>query len=106
MITDITPKELKARLDAGEDIDVIDVREDWELARSKLSNIIHIPMNDVPDRLDEITKDKPVVIMCHHGNRSEQVINWLETEDYENLLNLVGGIDRWSHEVDSSIPLY
>src|SRR5688572_9143098 len=104
---DITAKQLKARLDAGEDITIIDVREDWEVAQSKLTQAIHIPMNDVPDQVDQIPKDKPLVIMCHTGRRSEQVALWLESnEDYEDVLNLVGGIESWSVDVDPSIPRY
>lgn len=101
---DITAKQLKSRLDAGEDITIIDVREDWEVAQGKLAQAIHIPMNDIPDSLDQVPRDKPVVIMCRSGNRSDQVIQWLEIEeDYDNLMNLVGGIIDWSRDVDPSI---
>jgi len=103
---DIAPKDLKARLDAGEDMDIIDVREDWEVQIGTLPNVIHIPMNDIPDAVDRISKDKPVVIYCHTGVRSEQVALWLESEDYENILNLVGGIAGWKRDVDPSIPGY
>jgi rhodanese-related sulfurtransferase len=101
---DITPKELKARLDAGEDIDIIDVREDWEVAKGMLAEAVHIPMNDIPDMLDQIPTDKPVVIMCHLGSRSSQVVAFLEAQGYENLMSLDGGIARWSKDVDPSIP--
>lgn len=103
---DIAPKELKARLDAGEDIDIIDVREDWEVNIGTLPNAIHIPMNDIPDALDKVSNDKPVVIMCHTGRRSEQVTFFLEGEGYENVYNLVGGIAQWIRDVDPSIPSY
>ena len=98
---DISVKQLKTRLDAGEDITIIDIREDWEVGQGMLAQAIHIPMNDVPDAIDQIPQDKPVVIMCRTGNRSQQVIQWLEIEeDYENLLNLAGGIDSWANEID------
>ena len=103
---DITPKQLKSRLDAGEAIDIIDVREDWEVAQGMLANAIHIPMDDIPDAVDQISKDKPVVIMCHTGRRSEQVAMWMDTEGFDNVLNLVGGIDQWSREIDPSLPRY
>jgi sulfur-carrier protein adenylyltransferase/sulfurtransferase len=101
---DITAKQLKSRLDAGEDIIVIDVREDWEVAQGKLDQAVHIPMDNIPDSIDQIPQDKPVVIMCHTGRRSEQVILWLEAEeDYENLHNLVGGINAWADEFNPSL---
>jgi len=103
MVVDITPKQLKARLDAGEDIDIIDIREDWEVAQGTLAEARHIPMDDIPDSLDDIPKDKPVVIMCHTGRRSEATAEWLSTEDYDNILNLVGGIAAWSADVDPSM---
>src|SRR5689334_9876477 len=103
---DISAKDLKTRLDAGENIDIIDVREDWEVQIGTLPNAIHIPMDDIPDSVDKISKDKPVVIMCHTGRRSEQVVMWLESEDFENLYNLVGGIAAWKADVDPSIPGY
>jgi adenylyltransferase/sulfurtransferase len=103
---DIAPKELKARLDAGEDIDIIDVREGWEVNIGTLPNAINIPMDDIPESLDKVSRDKPVVIMCHTGRRSEEVTYWLETEGYENVYNLVGGIAQWIRDVDPSIQSY
>jgi rhodanese-related sulfurtransferase len=103
---DITPKQLKSRLDAGEAIDIIDVREDWEVAQGMLANAIHIPMDNIPDAVDQISREKPVVVMCHTGRRSEQVALWMDTEGFDNVLNLVGGIDQWSREIDPSLPRY
>ena len=103
---DITPKQLKSRLDAGEAIDIIDVREDWEVAQGMIANAIHIPMDDIPDAVDQISREKPVVVMCHTGRRSEQVALWMDTEGFDNVLNLVGGIDQWSREIDPSLPRY
>ena len=103
MIKEITPKELKARLDVGEDIDIVDVREDWELLQSRLDRAIHIPMYDIPESLDRIPKDKPVVIMCHLGQRSAQVAYWMQSQGYDQVYSLAGGIDRWAREVDPSV---
>ena len=63
-------------------------------------------MNSIPDSVDQIPKDKPVVIMCHHGNRSAQVAYWLQMQGWNNLFNLEGGIHRWSQEVDPKVPVY
>lgn len=106
MSFNITPQTVKARLEAGEALLIIDVRQAWELNRSRLAQAVHIPMDDIPDSLDRIPQDTPVVIMCHHGTRSAQVTQWLRAQGYQNVLNMEGGIDGWSHQVDSSIPLY
>jgi rhodanese-related sulfurtransferase len=103
VINGIDPKKLKARLDAGEDIVIIDVREDWELRQSKVARAIHIPMDDIPAALDRIPKDKLVVIMCHVGERSAQVVYWLQTKGYTNVYSLEGGISRWARDVDPSV---
>jgi rhodanese-related sulfurtransferase len=106
MVREITPKELKVRLDAGEAIDIIDIREAWELHQSRLAEAMHIPMNDIPASLDRIPRDKPVVLMCHMGSRSAMVANWMQKQGYDNVYSLAGGIDRWAEEVDPSIPVY
>jgi rhodanese-related sulfurtransferase len=81
----------------------VDVREDWELLQSRLDRAIHIPMYDIPESLDRIAKDKPVVIMCHLGQRSAQVAYWMQSQGYNNVYSLEGGIDRWAREVDPSV---
>lgn len=103
MVREITPKALKARLDSGEDIPIIDIREVWELHQSRLAEAIHIPMNDIPDSLDQIPIDKPVVLMCHLGQRSAFVVDWMIGQGYDNLYSLAGGIDAWAEEVDPSV---
>jgi rhodanese-related sulfurtransferase len=90
-------------LDAGEDIEIIDIREDWEVQNGMLAEAVHIPMNDIPDALDDIPMDKPVVLMCHLGSRSSQVADWMEAQGYENLYSLAGGIERWAKDVDPSV---
>ncbi|HVO41080.1 MAG TPA: rhodanese-like domain-containing protein [Aggregatilineales bacterium] len=102
----ISPKQLKARLDAEEPLIVIDVREDWEVRLSHLPFAINIPMGEIPGALPRIPKDKPVVIMCHHGNRSAQVVLWLARQGFDNVINMTGGIEQWTRDVDRSIPRY
>ncbi|MCT4586208.1 MAG: molybdopterin-synthase adenylyltransferase MoeB [Carboxylicivirga sp.] len=75
---------------------IIDVREPMELTEGCIPGSINIPMNEVPHRLDEIPRDKPVVIYCHLGIRSLHVINWLKNEAYTKLVNLDGGIEAWN----------
>jgi adenylyltransferase/sulfurtransferase len=103
-VADITPKDLKARLDAGEKITVIDVRESFELAITQLDFAKHIPMNSIPERLADVPRDVPVVVMCKVGGRSGQVAGYLQGQGYTNVLNLTGGILRWAADVDPSLP--
>ena len=96
----ITPKELKAKLDENADIVLIDVREDWEVSKGQIPTSKHIAMNEIPDELDQIPKDKPVVFICRSGGRSEAVTQWVAAQGYENVINLVGGVKGWQTEVD------
>ena len=103
---EITSEELKALLDAG-DILVLDVREPWELDVARISGAKHIPMGDIPARFNqELDPDDHIVVVCHHGVRSMNVTAWLRQQGFEKVQSLRGGIDRWSREVDSSVPLY
>lgn len=106
MLKQITPTELKVRLDNGEDILVVDVREDWELKISNLDFAQHIVMSDIPRRSDEIPEDKTIVFVCRSGARSAQVAQFLTMNGWEedNLINLRGGILAWAREVDPSLP--
>jgi rhodanese-related sulfurtransferase len=104
MTAEISPKDLKARLDAGEAIMLIDVREDWEVARGMIDGATHIVMNDIPDSLDQIPKDQPVVFVCKSGARSGRVTEWVAAQGFPNVINLAGGVIRWSTEIDPSFP--
>jgi rhodanese-related sulfurtransferase len=85
---------------------LLDVREPWEIDVAGLPGALAIPMQEIPNRLAEIPKSGPLVVMCHHGGRSQQVTNWLRAQGYDNALNLTGGIDAWSREVDGATPRY
>lgn len=106
-IRNIPPTELKQRLDAGEDIIVIDVRQDWELEISKLDFAKQIVLIDLPLRSDEIPKDKLVVFVCRSGGRSMQAAEFLAMHGWheEYLSNLDGGILRWARDVDPNLPI-
>jgi rhodanese-related sulfurtransferase len=104
MAAQLSPKDLKARLDANEPLTMIDVREDWEVALGKLPDAAHIVMNTIPDHLDEIPKDRPVVFICRSGQRSEAVANWVQAQGWTNVLNLTGGVQRWMQDVDPTFP--
>ncbi len=85
-------------------IDVIDVRETWELAISQLRFARQIRMIEILSRLDEIPHDIPVVILCRSGSRSERTVEMLQLHGYDNILNLDGGILAWAREVDPTLP--
>jgi rhodanese-related sulfurtransferase len=87
---------------------VIDVRNDWELEVSSLEFARQIVMDNIPSSLDEIPKDKPVVLICRTGNRSWQVANFLVQKgwDQAKVFNLEGGINGWAMEIDPDIQMY
>jgi rhodanese-related sulfurtransferase len=91
----ITPDQLKMRLDQGEEIAMIDVREPEEIAQGMISGARHIQLATIPERLSEIAKDKETIIICRSGNRSGRAIEYLESLGYTNLVNLAGGMLEW-----------
>jgi rhodanese-related sulfurtransferase len=103
---EISVDELKRRHDAGEDFVLLDVREPDELATAAIPWATTIPMMEIPERFGELPHDRPVVVMCHHGGRSERVRRFLTANGYDNALNLEGGIDAWSAAVDPTVPRY
>ena len=109
----MTPTELKARLERGEPLAVLDVREDMERALAAISTPaavdLFVPMGAVPVRLDEIHRaatGRTLVVYCHHGIRSLAVARWLAARGMTEVVNLEGGIDAWSTEVDPAVPRY
>jgi rhodanese-related sulfurtransferase len=103
----ITPTELKQRLDNGDDIQIIDVREDEELAIARLPNSVHIPLAQVLSRMNEIDPNRETVVHCRSGVRSASAIQALQRSGFKGkLINLAGGILGWSREVDPSVPTY
>lgn len=108
----ITASDLKSRLDAGERLALLDVREDHErqiCAIPVQPEIVdlHIPMGQIPARIEDIaTIGGSMVVYCHHGVRSLIVAQWLASKGVEGLINLQGGIDAWSIVVDRSVARY
>lgn len=102
----IEPTALKARLDRGENVFVLDVREAFEIFLAPFPGASHIPMGDIPSRLTELDPDRETVVGCHHGVRSAQVAMYLARLGFERVSNLSGGIDLWSATVDPAVPRY
>jgi rhodanese-related sulfurtransferase len=105
-IAEIAPAALKIRLDCAQPPLVLDVRERWELQAARLPGTVDIPMNEVPQRLAELPRDREIVVMCHGGVRSLKVAHFLAQNGFSRLANLTGGINAWAHEVDPSIGTY
>ena len=103
---EITPTELKARLDKGEPLQIIDVREDMEWEFCNIGGL-HIPLADLPKNLSKVPAQVPVVLVCHHGVRSGQALRYLSSVTGQtNFLNLKGGIHAWALQVDPEMPQY
>jgi len=104
---EITPTELRNRLEEGDDIQIVDVRENNEVAISRLPNSIHIPMAQVLARMNEIDPNRETVVHCKMGGRSARVIDALQRSGFTGkLMNLKGGIIGWSNEVDPTVAKY
>jgi rhodanese-related sulfurtransferase len=102
----VTVTELAAWRRDGTAHILLDVREPHELAVCAVEGAVHIPMGEVPGRLDELPMDVPLVVMCHHGMRSLQVVGFLRNAGWRNAINLDGGIDSWAGQVDAEMPRY
>jgi rhodanese-related sulfurtransferase len=91
---------------AGTPLVLLDVREDFEVSIARLPFATHVPMGSVPERLADVPRDADVVVMCHSGVRSDHVARYLRANGYASVANLEGGIDRYSREIDPSVPTY
>jgi sulfur-carrier protein adenylyltransferase/sulfurtransferase len=109
-ILEITPKELKARMDQGNAPFLLDIREphEIEICTIKHEHSGHIPMQQVPSRVQELDayRDKDLVVYCRSGGRSANVANFLRAQGFKSVINLTGGVLAWSDEVDPSMPKY
>lgn len=107
MVEEIEPEALARRWASDRSgFLLLDVREPEERAAASIDPSVHIPMDQVPDRLSELPRGTPIVVYCHHGSRSAMVAGYLEGEGFPSILNLTGGIDAWSAQVDPKVPRY
>lgn len=107
-VPELTPIEVDRRWPRGQrdDVVLLDVREPAELEQAAIAEARHIPMMQVPQRLGELPKDKPIVVFCHLGGRSRRVAQFLAANGFEQVFNLDGGIDAWSQLVDERVGRY
>lgn len=103
--TSVFPEELKRRLDAGERVQLLDVREEWEFALARIEGSTLAPMSAIAQRMPPIDPDTETVVICHHGVRSAHVVRLLQRAGFERVANLEGGLDAYAG-VDPEIPRY
>lgn len=102
----IDPREVKRRLDAGEQLLLVDVREPWEFDICRIAGAKLVPLGSVPSNLPVFEQADEVVIYCHHGMRSMDATAWLRQQGVEGARSMAGGIERWSCEIDPAVPRY
>ena len=103
---ELSPLKVKAAIDSKDLFTLLDVREPFEVNICAIEGSLRIPMQQVPGRVDELDRTKPVVVHCRSGARSAQVANYLRQQGFGSVYNLSGGILAWSRQVDSTLPQY
>lgn len=104
---EITPEEVKTKLDQGDSFTLLDVRELWEFETANIAGAKLISMGDIPSRAhQELDPEDHIVVICHHGVRSMNVTAWLRQQGFEKAQSMRGGIDAWSRAVDKKVPTY
>ncbi len=100
------PEKLQQNLINDQPLLLLDVREDNEFSYAQLQGSVHIPLNQLTNRFNELDKEQDIVVICHHGMRSQQACLFLQQAGFNRLFNLQGGIDAWSVACDPSVPRY
>jgi rhodanese-related sulfurtransferase len=101
-LSEISVQRLKIRLEGGEEIFLLDVREPYEFKIANLNGYL-LPLGQLQTKFDELDRSREIVVYCHHGNRSAFAVDFLKNRGFERVLNLAGGIDQWSREI---VPRY
>jgi rhodanese-related sulfurtransferase len=105
-MSEISPGDLKARLDRQQAPLLLDVRQDWETKLCRLENSVHIPTGEISVRTEELNPEDEIVVYCHAGVRSAAVAQYLTQIGFKNVKNLLGGLDYWARSIDPSMPRY
>jgi len=103
---EITPKDVKARLDRGDKFLLVDVRQPWEFDVCRIEGAKLVPLNALSSSLEQFAGGEDVVVYCHHGRRSLDAVVFLRQQGVEGARSLAGGIERWSAEIDPKVPRY
>ena len=105
-IAEMSPHELKRRMDSGESFELIDVREPFEYEIARIDGAKLIPLGEISERLGELCEEQTIVVHCHSGKRSAEAARLLQQRGFANVYNLEGGIDAWSDQIDPNVPKY
>ena len=104
-MSSMSAPELAAHLQQASPL-LLDVREPWEFDICHIAGSNNLPMGQIPQRIEELPDSGEIVVICHHGVRSQQVIRFLQGQMNASLINLDGGVDAWARQVDDDMPLY
>jgi rhodanese-related sulfurtransferase len=105
-VSEITPQELQERLTRDDRPVLLDVRQDWETKLCRLANAVHIPIEEIEFRTDELDQNDEIVVYCHQGVRSAAVADYLRRLGFRDVKNLAGGVDAWARTVDPTMRRY
>jgi len=105
-VPELAPLQVKRRLDAGEPLRLLDVREPWECAIARLAGSVNIPMGEIASRWQELDADSDIVVVCKAGSRSRRVAQFLSAHGFGRVANLAGGIDAWTRDIDPGLASY
>jgi len=104
---EIPPQAAKTLMDRGEPFTLLDVREPWEFETARIAGAKLMPMGEVPSRAhQELDPEDHIIVVCHHGVRSLNVVAWLRQQGFEKAQSMSGGIDAWSRQVDPEVSKY
>lgn len=106
MVDQIAPQQAADWLESRKDCVLLDVREPWETALVQIEGATHLPMSQLGKRFDELAKDRPTMVLCHHGVRSNAVANALARAGFAEVFNVRGGVEAWACEVDATLARY
>lgn len=101
----MTAPQLAAHLESASPL-LLDVREPWEFDICHIDGSVNLPMAQIPQNVDDLIEADEIVVICHHGIRSQHVIWFLQQQLDQPLINLDGGVDAWAREVDPDMPVY
>ncbi|RCK31342.1 MULTISPECIES: rhodanese-like domain-containing protein [Thalassospira] len=106
MVQELSCRELAQRLEQKSSICLLDVREDWEVEICMIGESVHIPLSELHNRFGELSQDRPIAIICHHGVRSRHAGIFLEEYGFKDVFNVTGGIDVWALEIAPDMTRY
>ena len=107
VVEQITAIELKDKIrEQDRKLVLLDVREPFEYAIARIENSVLIPLDQLQTRMNELDVQQEIIVICHHGIRSQQASNYLLYKGFTKVLNLAGGIDAWACECDPEVPRY